>query len=196
MKLTFLFGLKQSAAMLLLIFNQNATLCLSTIFLNNAYGVSQTDEINIHEAVVSNNIAAVKKYITAKKNLNVKDPMGGSSPLITACLYEKKEIAQLLIKAGADLNFQNNDGSTPLHVAAFFCKTEMVKLLLAQKANKTIKNKYGSTALETVNGSFKDVKNLYEQMKQMLEPMGVKLDLVQIEKTRPVIAKLLKSIVR
>ena len=192
MKLTFLFGLKQSAAMLLLIFNQNAAFCSSTIFLNNAFVVSQTDEINIHEAVVSNNIAAVKKYIAAKKNLNEKDPMGGSSPLITACLYEKKEIAQLLIKAGADLNFQNNDGSTPLHVAAFFCKTEMVKILLAQKANKTIKNKYGSTALETVNGSFKDVKNLYEQMKQMLEPMGVKLDLVQIEKTRPIIADLLK----
>lgn len=192
MKLKTLFGLKQSAAMLLLIFSQNTAFGSSIIFQKNAFVVSQSNEINIHEAVMTNNIAAVKKYIAAKKNLNEKDPMGGSSPLITACLYEKKEIAQLLIKAGADLNFQNNDGSTPLHVAAFFCKPEMVKLLLAHKANKTIKNKYGSTALETVSGAFKDVKPIYEPMKQMLEPMGVKIDLAYIEKTRPLIAQMLK----
>ena len=192
MKLTFSFGLKQSAAMLLLFFNQNIAISSNFIASKNYFVVGQTDEINIHEAVVTNNIAAVKKYIAAKKNLNEKDPMGGSSPLITACLYEKKEIAQLLIKAGADINFQNNDGSTPLHVSAFFCKSEMVKLLLAQKANKTIKNKYGSTALETVSTPFNTVKSIYEPMKQILEPMGVKLDLAYIEKTRPIIAKMLK----
>lgn len=192
MKLTFSFGLKQSAAMLLLIFNQNIAFCSINIVTKNAFELRQTNEINIHEAVVTNNISAVKKYIAAKKNLNEKDPMGGSSPLITACLYEKKEIAQLLIKAGADINFQNNDGSTPLHISAFFCKPEMVKLLLAQKANKTIKNKYGSTAIETVSAPFSTVKSIYEQMKQMLEPMGAKLDLAHIEKTRPIIAKMLK----
>lgn len=192
MKRIFSFGLKQSAAMLLLIFNQNIAFCSSVTSPKSTFVVSQNNEINIHEAVMKNNIVAVKKYIATKKNLNEKEPMGGSSPLITACLYEKKEIAQLLIKAGADLNFQNNDGSTALHVAAFFCKPEMVKLLLAHKANKTIKNKYGSTALETVLGSFKDVKPIYEPMKQMLEPMGVKIDLAYIEKTRPVIANLLK----
>jgi uncharacterized protein len=192
MKLTFSFGLKQSAAMLLLIFNQNIAFCSINIVTKNAFVLRQTDEVNIHEAVVTNNITAVKKYIAAKKNLNEKDPMGGSSPLITACLYEKKEIAQLLIKAGADINFQNNDGSTPLHVSAFFCKPEMVKLLLAQKANKAIKNKYGSTAYESVAGSYKDAKGFYEPMKQMLEPMGVKMDLAYIEKTRPIIAKMLR----
>ncbi|GGD41020.1 hypothetical protein GCM10011514_01370 [Emticicia aquatilis] len=192
MKRLFLFRLKQSAAMLLLIFNQNTAFCTNITSPKNAFVRSQSKEINIHEAVKANNITAVKKYISLKKNLNEKDPMGGSSPLITACLYDKKEIAQLLIKAGADLNFQNNDGSTPLHVAAFFCKPEMVKLLLAYKANRTIKNKYGSTALQTVLGSFKDVKPIYEPMKQMLEPMGVKLDLAYIEKTRPVIAQMLK----
>ena len=148
--------------------------------------------IDIHTAVATGNLAAVKQYLNAGKNLNEKDPMGGSSPLITACLYEKKEIAQLLIKAGADINFQNNDGSTPLHVAAFFCKPEMVKLLLSQKASKTIKNKYGSTPLETVSAPFSTVKSIYEPMKQMFEPMGVKIDLTYIEKTRPLIAKMLK----
>lgn len=178
--------------MLLLIFNQNIAVCANYVTPKNAFVVSQSEEINIHEAVITNNIAAVKKYIAAKKNLNEKDSMGGSSPLITACLYEKKEIALLLIKAGADINFQNNDGSTALHISAFFCKPEMVKFLLSQKANKTIKNKYGSTALETVSTPFNAVKSIYEPMKQMFEPMGVKMNLAYIEKTRPIIAKMLK----
>jgi hypothetical protein len=149
-------------------------------------------KIDIHTAVASGNIAAVKQHIAAGTDINLKDAMGGSSPLITACLYEQKQIAKLLIDAGANLGFKNNDGSTPLHVAAFFCKPDMVKLLLEKKANKTIKNKYGSTALETVSNPFSEVKTLYEQMKQMLEPIGVKLDLGYIEKTRPVIAAMLK----
>ncbi len=188
MKLSFNHGLKWSAVILLLFFNQN----LAFNSPKNGLRLGQSKEINIHEAVVANNITAVKKYIATKQNLNEKDPFGGSSPLITACLYEKKEIALLLIKAGADINFQNNDGSTPLHVAAFFCKPEMVKILLAKKANKTIKNKYGSTAMETVLGPFKDIKSFYEQMKQMLEPTGAKIDIAYIEKTRPLIAKMLK----
>jgi uncharacterized protein len=149
-------------------------------------------KIDIHTATATGDIESVKQHIAAGKDVNLKDAMGGSSPLITACLYEKKEIAKLLIDAGADLNFKNNDGSTALHVAAFFCKPGMVQLLLENKADKAIKNKYGSTALETVAGPYSEVKTLYEQMKQMLEPMGVKLDLAYIEKTRPIIASMVK----
>jgi hypothetical protein len=189
MKITFSFGLKQSAAILLLIFCQFMAIGNTP---KSVLKLGQTNEIDIHTAITNNNIALVKKYITAKKDLNIKEPMGGSSPLITACLYEKKEIALLLINAGANINFQNNDGSTALHVASFFCKPEMVKLLLSRKANKTIKNNFGSTALEIVLGPYSAVKPIYEPMKQMMEPMGVKIDLAYIEKTRPIIAKMLK----
>lgn len=149
-------------------------------------------KIDIHTAVITNNIEAVKQHIAAGTDINQKDAMGGSSPLITACLYEKKEIAELLITSGANKNFQNNDGSTPLHIAAFFCKPEMVKLLLKNGASNTVKNKYGSTPLETVSAPYSAMKSIYEGMKQMLEPMGVKLDLSYIEKTRPAIAAMLK----
>ena len=149
-------------------------------------------KIDLHTAVATGNINAVKQHIAAGSNIDIKEPMGGSSPLITACLYEQKEIARLLLDAGANINFQNNDGSTALHVSAFFCKPEIVKLLLERKANKTIKNKYNDTPLETVSGPFKPVKGIYEQMKQMFEPIGIKMDLEYIEKTRPEIAKMLK----
>lgn len=154
--------------------------------------MQKTPAIDIHTAAATGNVEAVKQHIAAGSDINQKDAFGGSSPLITACLFEQKEIARLLIDAGANINFQNNDGSTPLHVAAFFCKPEMVKLLLEKKASKTIKNNYKNTPYETVAAPFDPVKDIYKQMKQMLEPMGVKLDLDYIEKTRPVIAKMLQ----
>lgn len=148
--------------------------------------------IDIHTAVVTGNMPVLKQYIAAGASLNEKDPIGGSSPLITACLFGKPEMAKLLIDAGVALNFQNNDGATALHTAAFFCRPEIVQLLLAKGADKTIKNKYGQTAYETVAGAFTSVKNVYESIGKMLAPMGLKLDNVYIEKTRPQIAAMLK----
>jgi uncharacterized protein len=118
--------------------------------------------------------------------------MGGSTPLISAALFGKTEIAKLLINAGANLNIQNNDGSTALITASFFCRPEIVKMLLAKKANKTIKNNYGQTAYETLITPFNQVKPVYEALGNALSPLGLKLDYAYIEKTRPVIAKMLK----
>jgi ankyrin repeat protein len=149
-------------------------------------------QIDIHTAVVTDNLAALKQHIAAGSDINQKDPFGGSSPLISAALFGKTEAAKILIDAGADVNFTNNDGSTPLLTSAFFCRPEIVKMLLDKHADKTIKNKFGSTAYESVVGPYDQVKNFYEAMQQMLGPMGLKLDYTYIEKTRPVIAAMLK----
>jgi hypothetical protein len=148
--------------------------------------------VDIHTAVFTDNMAALKQHISAGTNINERDPYGGSSPLITAALFGKTEMAKVLLDAGADINFQNNEGSTALHVASFFCRPEIVTLLLSKGADKTIKNKYGSTPYETVAGPFADLKSVYDMMGQMLGPMGLKLDYAYIEKTRPEIAKMLK----
>lgn len=149
-------------------------------------------EVDIHTAVITGNLEALKQHIAAGTNINEKDPFGGSSPLISAAVFGKTAEAQVLVDAGADLNFQNNDGSTALHTAAFFCRPEIVKMLLEKGADKTIKNKYGVTAYESVAGSFADAKNSYDMIGKMLEPMGLKLDYAYIEKTRPEIAATLK----
>jgi len=148
--------------------------------------------VDIHTAVVTDNLAALKQHIAAGSNINEKDPFGGSSPLISAALFGKMEAAKILIDAGADINFTNNDGSTALHTSAFFCRPEIVKMLLDKHADKTIKNKYGSTPYESVVGPYSQVKSVYEAMQQMLGPMGLKLDYAYVEKTRPVIAAMLK----
>lgn len=152
----------------------------------------EAPELDIHTAVISDNMEAVKQHIAAGSDLNVRDPFGGSSPLISAAVFGKTEMARVLVEAGVDLNFQNNDGSTALHTAAFFCRPEIVQLLLEKNADKTIKNKYGATAYENVAGSFTDIKAAYDMMGKVLGPMGLTLDYAYIEKTRPEIAEMLK----
>lgn len=159
---------------------------------SSSQGKVTAPSVDIHTAVVSGNVEAIKQYIAAGSNINERDPFGGSSPLISASLFGKTEIAKMLIDAGADINIQNNDGSTALHTAAFFCRPEIVKMLLEKNADKAIRNNYKSTAYESVAGSFNEVKGTYEMMEKMLGPMGLKLDFAYLEKTRPVIASMLK----
>lgn len=174
---------------------------LVTLFLLAACTAKETSQtvstvkapaVDLHTAVVSGNLEAVKQHIAAGSDLNVPDPFGGSSPLISAAVFGKSEIAKVLIDAGVDLNFQNNDGSTALHSAAFFCHPDIVKMLLEKQADKTIKNKYEATAFDNVALPFAQMKDAYDMMGNVLGPMGLKLDYAYIEKTRPEIAEMLK----
>jgi FOG: Ankyrin repeat len=152
--------------------------------------VPKTD---IHAATLMGNVKVVEQHIAAGTNLNSKEPIGGSTPLITACLFGKTAVAEALIDAGADLNLKNNDGSTALHVAAFFCRTEIVKALIAKGADQSIKNNAGATALESVSAPFVKVRGIYEFFNKELGPLGLRLNYDRIEKTRPEVAKLLRN---
>lgn len=149
-------------------------------------------EMNIHLAVLTGNQEVVKQHIQAGTDINEAEPMSGSTPLISAATFGKSDIVKMLIDAGANLSDTNNDGSTALHSAAFFCRVEIVQLLIDAKADKTLRNNFGVTARETVMGPFPEIKPVYEMMQQQLEPMGMQLDMVQLEKTRPVIAMMLQ----
>jgi hypothetical protein len=149
-------------------------------------------DIDIHTAVLYGNIEAIKQHIKAGTDLDTKEPMGGSTPLISAITFDQKEIAKILISAGADLEIQNNDGSSALHVAAFFCRIEMVQMLVNEKVDQSMRNNFGTTALETISGPFTDIKPVYEMMQVQLGPLGLKLDLAEIEKSRPIVANILK----
>lgn len=149
-------------------------------------------EIDINAAVLTNNIEAVKQHIEAGTDINTKDPMSGSTPLITAASFGKTKIAKILIDAKADMSSKNNDGATALHSAAFFCRVEIVQLLIDANADTTAKNNFGATPRESVLGAYSDMKPIYEMLQQQLAPMGMEIDLNEIEKTRPVIAMMLQ----
>lgn len=148
--------------------------------------------MDIHTATFLGDLDAVKQHIAAGSDLNVQEPTVGSTPLISAAVFGKTEIARALIEAGADVNIKNNEGSTALHSAAFLCRMEIVEMLLANGADKTLLNNYGSTAQQSVMAPFADVKFIYDQFSKDLGPLGFKLDYAYVEATRPKIAALLQ----
>lgn len=154
--------------------------------------VVDTPDMDIQMAILSNNLEAVQQHIKAGTNLDKKDAMSGSTPLITAASFGKEKIAKELIDAGADLSLKNNDGATALHTASFFCRVEVVQLLLDSGADKMARNNFGATPRETVMGSFEEIKPIYTMLQQQLQPMGMQIDLEEIERTRPVIAMMLQ----
>ncbi len=152
----------------------------------------QAPEIDLQTAVITGDVEAVKQHIEAGTDINQREQMSGSTPLISAATFNKPEIAKALIDAGADLSITNNDGSTALHSAAFFCRVEIVQMLIDANVDKSIRNNFGATARESVMGPFAQVKPIYSMMQEQLAPFGLQLDMAELEKTRPVIAMMLQ----
>ena len=159
-------------------------------FVNGQISEPQ-QKMSIHAAVISGNMNAVKQLIAEGTDIDEPEPAGGSSPLISAIVFGKTDIALTLIEAGADVNFKNFEGSTPLHTAAFFCDIEVVKVLLEKGADKSIKNNAGSIAFATVAGPFETVKGIYDYFSKVYAPLGLELDYEMIQRTRPIIAEML-----
>ncbi len=162
--------------------------------VNNATANSkvETPAIDIQSAILANNLEIVKQHIEAGSDLNEKETMSGSTPLITAATFGHIDIAKALIDANADLDMKNNEGSTALHAAAFFCRIEIVQLLLDAGADKNLRNNHNATPRQSVTGPFADMKPIYGIIQQQLEPLGLKLDMQELEITRPVIAMMLQ----
>jgi ankyrin repeat protein len=162
--------------------------------VNNLKAKSKVEKpkMDLQSAILSDKLEIVKQHLEAGTDINVKEQMSGSTPLITAASFGNTAIAKALIDANADLTIKNNEGATALHVAAFFCRIEIVHMLIDAKADKTVKNNFGATPLETMLIPFEEIKPIYEMLQQQLEPFGLKLDLNEIKKNRPVIAMMLQ----
>ena len=111
----------------------------------------------LQKAVDKNAWEEVLKLLNSKGklNVNVEVDSNGNTPLHRAVLFGQKEIVELLIQKGADVNKENNYKSTPLHVAARWnSQKEIVELLIKAGADVNKENIYGSTPLHeaVVNG--------------------------------------------
>ena len=98
--------------------------------------------VDIHQAAMDGNIAAVKQHLDAGTDLEARDLLG-MTPLIIAAHLGHKEIAELLITNGADVNAKDNIGATPLHKAALKGRKEAVELLIANGADVNAKDEIG-----------------------------------------------------
>jgi len=70
-----------------------------------------------------------------------------STPLHAAA-HGSYEVAEMLIKNGADVNSIDSEGNTPLHYAVFRRQVDIVKLLLSFGAEVNIKANDGKSALD------------------------------------------------
>ena len=69
----------------------------------------------------------------------------------------RKEIAELLIAKGADVDAKDEEEWTPLHSAAYVGNKEIVELLIAKGADLNAKDDDGKTPLDRATGKTADL---------------------------------------
>ncbi|XP_036176948.1 oxysterol-binding protein-related protein 1 isoform X2 [Myotis myotis] len=88
----------------------------------------------------------------------------GWAPLHLACYFGHRQVAQALLKAGAEVNVLNDMGDTPLHRAAFTGRKELVMLLLEYNADPTVVNGSGQRAKEVTHD--REIRNMLEAVER------------------------------
>ena len=93
-----------------------------------AQPTTKAPDILIYDAAKDGNIKAVKQHLAAGTDVNTKDKHG-RTPLLMAAWWDHKEIAKLLIGAGADVNAIADGDVTPLDLSIKLNLTEINDLL-------------------------------------------------------------------
>jgi cytohesin len=111
-------------------------------------GPPKPPDISIHDAIIKGDIEAVKQHLAAGVDVNARgDSLGFEdiewTPLRGAAYGGDKEIAELLIAKGANVNAKGNHGQTPLHEAAFEGHKEVAELFIDNGADVNAKIKLG-----------------------------------------------------
>uniref|UniRef100_A0A6I8MYT6 Fibronectin type III and ankyrin repeat domains 1 n=1 Tax=Ornithorhynchus anatinus TaxID=9258 RepID=A0A6I8MYT6_ORNAN len=85
--------------------------------------------------------------------VNVLDAVSGWSPLMrVSAVSGHRDVASLLIEAGADVNVRDKDGKTPLMVAVLNNHEELVQLLLDKGADPNVTNEVTPAGRDTRGG--------------------------------------------
>ena len=102
---------------------------------------------SLHSLCKEGNIHSVKWHLDQGADVNA--PYKNMTLLHTAAAYDHKEIVELLIEEGANLNTKDEDGVTPLHDAVgSLSQKEIIELLITNGADINAKTKRGSTPLD------------------------------------------------
>ena len=90
----------------------------------------------IHDAARTGNLNAVQTELDKGVDVNEADiNFYNLAPLHYAAIHGQKEIAELLIAAGADVSANTTTRGTPLHLVAFEGHKEIIELLIAEGAD-------------------------------------------------------------
>ena len=96
------------------------------------------------------NLAALKEYVAAGKDVNARDALE-MTLLARSAMAGDLVSVKYLLGQDADPNLPNGDENTPLHGAAFFGQVEVVKLLVESGADVNARNGSGETPLDSAS---------------------------------------------
>ena len=112
-------------------------------------GPSEPPDISIHRAAREGNIEAVKQHLEAGMDVDVEvNNRFGGTPLYFAASGGHREVVELFITEGANVNAKDWMGRTPLNDAAGRGYKEIVEILLANGADVNAKDNDGDTPLD------------------------------------------------
>jgi ankyrin repeat protein len=115
-------------------------------------------------AIKSGDINMTKLLLEVRKfdlNKTYDSHSNGVTPIIYAIKIQSKDMVELLLNCGADINKPDINGKTPLMYAITHGDKDMVKLLIEAGADVNVKDNYGLTPLMlAVKGCNPDILDL------------------------------------
>ena len=102
---------------------------------------------SFHRKARDGDLEEVKSLIRENQNVILRRDRWGATALHHAAAKGSKDVVELLLATGADVNATSNDGSTPLHDAAARGHKDVAELLLARGADVNARRSSGDTPL-------------------------------------------------
>jgi ankyrin repeat protein len=102
----------------------------------------------IHKAAKQGKLDEIKQLIKKDPKLVNSVNRLGQTPLLIAAYSGHKDIAEFLIKKGADLNLADQFGASPIHMSVLGSKIEITKLLVSKGADINKRTKIGKVPIQ------------------------------------------------
>ncbi|XP_062498833.1 poly [ADP-ribose] polymerase tankyrase-1-like isoform X2 [Corticium candelabrum] len=111
--------------------------------------MSAREEIDkrLYDAVERNEVETVTRLIERGADVDTRDWFGNRTVLMQACLNGNKEMVELLLRSGSDVNKTDKGGWTALHHAANDNLSKVVPILLENGCDMNKKDNIGWTTL-------------------------------------------------
>ena len=114
---------------------------------------AKAPDISVTQAAETGNIEAIRQHLAAGADVNTM-----AASLHRAAYGSHREIAELLITNGVDVNAENDVAETPLHLAT---TREIAELLIANGADVNATTNRGTTPLDWAAND--EIANLIRQ---------------------------------
>merc|ERR1712166_803464 len=126
------------------------------------------EQMDIHTAAERGDANGIQFLLTVYPDKLQAMDRNRLSPLHKAVIFNKVQVAKVLLEADADVNALDRFGNTPLHKASYKNNSEMTELLIAAGADVTAKNTDGIIAFADTDVRA-DIK-IHRNMMKLVQP--------------------------